>query len=259
MGLLKVSPDLGLDLTSCVDDQFLTQNDFVLRSKLIDQKDSNSNDQSATFLLKDKSREIFIRIRMTVYRDASAVPKMPTHHTEGTNPHFSSMISKFASGSEFDIVEGDGILADLRGRHEFLNFDLTPIDSSSDISKEMVVRNRNRFEALVRHVYSRLVAARTTICPAIVCGSSTVSARMNQFGNQCFLNLNEWAKARSWTVAKASDFPGFVLSKGTDFIKLPIGAHECFWGDKKVPLGDAIIDVDGTFFVPESIDSAIKN
>ena len=91
----------------------------------------------------------------------------------------------------------------------------------------------------------------------IKCGSTNVAARKNSYGDNSYLKLNDWAKARNWQIKQANDGVKVVLTKGDSTLTLVLACFQCQLDDKRIELGDGMIDADGTLFVPEKLDKVI--
>lgn len=255
-----INPDLGLDLKLCLDQPFLAKNQLEI-TKSVENREPQPTDQSRLFRIVDVGNKFTCKLLVAV-KSSPFPEKTVSHYNAGAEPHMRKFASGFATGLDMDTQEGDTNVIGIRGVHEYMELSLGPTSTMNAKGFEIdnpldLVACRQIVEKISRHVFSRLMALHTFESGFIKCGSTNVAARKNSYGDNSYLKLNDWAKARNWQIKQANDGVKVVLTKGDSTLTLVLACFQCQLDDKRIELGDGMIDADGTLFVPEKLDKVI--
>ncbi|MGE3127889.1 MAG: hypothetical protein AB7N10_10345 [Fimbriimonadaceae bacterium] len=147
----------------------------------------------------------------------------------------------------------------VEGPYESFSARIGPTDYLDDAGN--VVKNTQDLafmapllEKWARQVFAHGVGKRLNESSPRQLAGREVRARACAFSGTLFYDLEDWAAARGWSLARREDGSAADLARGGRPLVVPLAGGQALWRGQPVELGDCVAEVGGRWYAPARLD-----
>ncbi|MGE0001016.1 MAG: hypothetical protein AB7F50_02890 [Fimbriimonadaceae bacterium] len=109
-------------------------------------------------------------------------------------------------------------------------------------------------EKWARQVFAHGVGKRLNESSPRHLAGREVRARACALAGTLFYDLEDWAAARGWSLARREEGSAADLARGGRPLVVPLAGGQALWRGQPVELGDCVAEVGGRWYVPARLD-----